>query len=126
MFHVKHRKTTPFVDLTPFEDKKQIELVAIASKNVVSRETLGFLLTFVRKKQEETEQKAKENNEDGATTKNAAFEENINQRTVFALEQRAVQRYRNEKTKAAENPPLDLTLFFYKNLLQEVKKHKKR
>ena len=62
----------------------------------------------------------------GATTKNAAFEENINQRTVFALEQRAVQRYRNEKTKAAENPPLGSALFFIKNLSGEVKNHKKR
>ena len=53
--------------------KKQIELVAIASKNVVSRETLGFLLTFVRKKQEETEQKAKENNEDGGYNKKRCF-----------------------------------------------------
>ena len=73
------------------------------------------------KKQEETEQKAKENNEDGRyNKKSAVFEENINKRTVFALEQRAVRRHGNEKNESRRKSASRLGVVFIKNRSEEV------
>ena len=61
----------------------------------------------------------------GLQQKSAAFGENINQRTVFALEQRAVRRYGNKKRKLPKIRLSAWHYFFYKKSFGRGKKHKK-
>ena len=101
--------------------------MAIASKNVVSRETTNFLLTFMQKNKRKRNKKAKESNEDGDYNKKALLLRKTSTKELHLRSNK--ERREGMGTKKRKLPKIRLSAwhyFFIKNLLEEVKNIKKR